>query len=72
MKQDYNGNVYPSLTPVTLDCNNIHAFAICSIDKPKYDSPQKPFSKFPCIKELSKGRKKRAETFQRGDSKNIG
>ena len=68
MKMVNNGNVYPSLTPVPLDCKTKRAFVICSIDKPKYDSPQKPFSKFPCVRKFSKGRKKRMEMLERGDS----
>ena len=70
MKKDDNGNVYPSFTPVPLDCKTKLAFAICSIDKPKYDSPQKPFSKFPCIKKLSKGRNKRTSMLERENSEN--
>ena len=72
MKKDNNGNVYPSFTPVPLGCENKQAFVICSIDEPKYDSPQKPFSKFPCIRKYSKGRKKRTEMLQRENSENIG
>ena len=72
MKKDDNGNVYPSFTPVPLGCENKQAFVICSIDEPKYDSPQKPFSKFPCIKKHSKGRKKRTEMLQRENLENIG
>ena len=72
MKKDNNGNVYPSFTPVPLGCENKQAFVICAIDEPKYNSPQKPFSKFPCIKKPLKGRSKRTEMLQREDLENIG
>ena len=72
MKKVDNGNIYPSFTPVPLDCKTKRAFVICTIDSHKYDSPKKPFSKFPCVTKFSKGRKNRMEMLQRGNSENKG
>ena len=57
-------NFNASSTQVSLDCNGKEASVICSIDQPKYSTPQTPFSKFPCTKSLSKRRDKRSEFRQ--------
>ena len=54
-------NFNASSTEVLLDCSSKEASVICSIDKPKYLTPQKPFSRFPCTKNLSTRRDKRSE-----------
>lgn len=53
-------NLNASSTQASLDCSGKEASVICSIEQPKYLTPQKPFSKFPCTKNLSKRRDKRS------------
>ena len=61
-----------SLTQISLDCSSKEASVICSIDKPKYVTPQKPFSKFPCTKNLFKTRNKRSDLRPSKTKKDIG
>ena len=54
-------NFNASSTQVELDCSSKEASVICSIERPKYLTPQKPFSKFPCTKNLANSRDKRSD-----------
>ena len=54
-------NFNATSTQISLDCSSKEASVICSIDQPKYLTPQKAFSKFPCTKRLSEKRDKRSD-----------